>query len=412
MNNDEQSPLIVDQKIAKGKEYLSKSEYDQAIDCFTEILKIDSEYPLAYIYLGMTYYEQENYRKAIEKLTKGIELAERIMNHKPYDPIIEKITKAYQKGSITAMLDETLFLKKKEELNCSSILSEAYLFRGDSYLKTGSHKRASTDFHKTIELGTNNPYVYTELASISSDESEFEKAIEYNNKAIELNPEFVEAYINRGLAYSHIGNHNCAEKDFSKARDLKPDFIEAYIGSGQNCLINCKYDDAIKYFDKVIGIDNKRIVAFIGRGSAYSVKEEYKEALKDFKMAIHLDSNSVNAYINRGIVYLNKNEILSAIEDFTRAIHLDSNSVDAYINRGRAYFRKEQFEDAIKDYDRVIKLDPENAEAYFLRSQAYYRNGVRLAIINCEQSLHLKSDNYEAREWITSLQRSSRAIRF
>ncbi|MBQ6975990.1 MAG: tetratricopeptide repeat protein [Selenomonadaceae bacterium] len=39
-------------------------------------------------------------------------------------------------------------------------------------------------------------------------------------KAIQINPNFAEAYYNRGLAYQALGNNAQAQADFQRAKEL------------------------------------------------------------------------------------------------------------------------------------------------------------------------------------------------
>ena len=50
--------------------------------------------------------------------------------------------------------------------------------------------------------------------------------------AINLNPNFTEAYYNRGLAYANLQNYEQALADFSKAVELNPSLAEAYYYRG------------------------------------------------------------------------------------------------------------------------------------------------------------------------------------
>jgi tetratricopeptide (TPR) repeat protein len=402
----------------KATTYLINGEYDKAIDCFTEILKEDSEHPLSYIYLGMAYYRKGDYEEAIEKLTKGINLAERFKNYNTFDPTVltkENYQRVFRnkKGKFVPptqkeMQTELTARKIKEDVNSLPIMPEAYFFRADAYFKKGSLKQAITDYNMAFDLGTNNPYAYIGIACVYSYKGEFKKSIEYCTKAIELDPELFEAYTNRALAYMHIGNNDCAEKDIQKARELNPDFIENMVYSGQICLNKFEYDNAIKYFDNVIDIDDKNINAFIGRGVAYLEKKEYKKALENYKRVLYLNPDCAEAYRGRGRLFFEKNDMSSAIEDFTKAIKINPNDPETFINRGKAYQIKKEFEKAIKDYDQAINLDPERVDAYFFRSITHYQKGIHFAMIDCEHALHLKSDFNEAQNWIMFLNEISK----
>ena len=49
--------------------------------------------------------------------------------------------------------------------------------------------------------------------------------LKLTTKAIQLQPDFVEAYYNRGTAYIRKGNFERAIENFNRAIDLNPDFV-------------------------------------------------------------------------------------------------------------------------------------------------------------------------------------------
>jgi tetratricopeptide (TPR) repeat protein len=64
--------------------------------------------------------------------------------------------------------------------------------------------------------------------------------------AIELSPNFVEAYDRRGLCHARSGNHEQALKDFDKAIELNPKFAMAYINRGTSYEMLGKHELSIK----------------------------------------------------------------------------------------------------------------------------------------------------------------------
>jgi tetratricopeptide (TPR) repeat protein len=58
------------------------------------------------------------------------------------------------------------------------------------------------------------------------------KAIEYLSNAIKLQPDYPQAYYNRGNAYYGLGQYQRAIKDYTVAIRLKPNDIDAYYNRG------------------------------------------------------------------------------------------------------------------------------------------------------------------------------------
>ena len=88
----------------------------------------------------------------------------------------------------------------------------------------------------------------------AQENKQFDAAIEWYTKAIELNDEFAGAYNNRGNTY----------------QDLK------------------KYEKALADYNKAIALDTECVLAYNNRGNIYKVLKEYEKALADYDKAIAL----------------------------------------------------------------------------------------------------------------------------
>lgn len=117
---------------------------------------------------------------------------------------------------------------------------------------------------------------------------QIDRAIEYYSRAIELEPDKVDGYNNRGVAYQLKGNYNRAIKNYNKAIELDPDFAEAYHN----------------------------------RGDAYGKKGDYDRAIEDQNRALRLKPNLTIAYYYRGVAYYKRDDYGSAIKDFTKTLRL------------------------------------------------------------------------------------------
>ena len=116
------------------------------------------------------------------------------------------------------------------------------------------------------------------LGTTANSQGEYKTAIEYFSKVIKLNPNFSEAYVNRGTAYSRIKNP-----------DAKSSFYDEQI------------NNAISDFDKAIAIDPKNGYAYYNRAVAKYIKGDSNESLLDIKKAKELGFNDIDPNFEKNL---------------------------------------------------------------------------------------------------------------
>jgi len=105
-------------------------------------------------------------------------------------------------------------------------------------------------------------------------------------KAIDLRPDFYEAYNNLGLAISDQGRREEAVAAFKKAVELSPEAPEAYNNLG--CLYKGKkdYQQAVEYFNQAIAKQSDYSLAYLNLGTAYEEMENFDLAIKSWEKVL------------------------------------------------------------------------------------------------------------------------------
>lgn len=156
-------------------------------------------------------------------------------------------------------------------------------------------------------------------------------AITYYNKAIELNPNFAEAYSARACTYLWIDKYDLALADFTKVIELNPNSVEAYLNRAVSYPLAGKYDLALADYAKVIEINPQCDQVYVDRGLLlYGLEmEEYDLAISDFTRAIEINPRNVFAYLCRGHDYQNLGENRKAIADYQKTLELEPDNQTA-----------------------------------------------------------------------------------
>ena len=222
---------------------------------------------------------------------------------------------------------------------------------------------------------------------------ESEKSIKHYTKAIELKPDFPEAYTNRGNAYIIRDDYDNAIKDYNRAIQLKSDYANAYYNRGNVYNKMGKYDFSIKDYDMAIQLGQDDSNIYYGRGVVYNRIGDFERAIEDFDKVIQFKPNDANAYYERAAAYYNKGAIDFAIEDFTAVIRLTPDRIQAHYNRGLAYSIKGAYDLAIEDLTTTIQLKSDYTEAYHDRGVAHYLRGkIDLAIEDYNKAIQQNPD--------------------
>ena len=100
------------------------------------------------------------------------------------------------------------------------------------------------------------------------EEGCYDEAIEHCSEAIQLDPNLVRAYYNRGTAYLHKGQYGLAIADYAKAIELDPKLAKAYVNRAWAYNDIGQYDLAIADCNKAIELDPKLAKAYVNRGNA------------------------------------------------------------------------------------------------------------------------------------------------
>ena len=190
-------PDDVNAYFGRALDYMLVQDFAEAIKDFTKVIELDPTFAMAYFNRAVVRYKQLQYNQSQSAGTPD-DITAMSMN-------LNVGKKAPQPGAATS--DPTTAMVKDNK--------RAY-----------EHEMIMRDYDKVIQLNPEFVYAYFNRGNLRCTQRDFRAAIIDYNDAIERDPEFAEAYFNRGLARLSQGDVSRGIADLSKAGELG--IINAY----------------------------------------------------------------------------------------------------------------------------------------------------------------------------------------
>ena len=218
-------------------------------------------------------------------------------------------------------------------------------------------------------------------------EADYNEKLKYYDKAIKLNPDYTDAYINRGLVKNELQDFDGSIADYNKAIELDSKCSLAYNNRGYTKYKKGDYEGALKDYNKAILLNPKLNIALDNKAKLLSevcmaddedftakyylslgIQEINKgnliEGIKNIDESLRHNDKSDTAYFYKAVAYHSLNNTDLAYENYTKTIELNKKMVDAYYNRGQLIL-KDNPKQALDDFVSAVALDPKFIDAYY-----------------------------------------------
>ncbi|MBX3475916.1 MAG: tetratricopeptide repeat protein [Planctomycetes bacterium] len=237
----------------------------------------------------------------------------------------------------------------------------------DTFLK-GELDEALKQFDALVAKNLRDDELLAYRAAIYLEKREFAKADTDLKAALELNPNSMLGYHNRGYGKWLRADYPGAVADYSSAIavGIARHARRALTGSG------------------LAGM-------YQNRGLAYEDMGDLDRAAIDFTRCIQLHPERSAYHVNRALVYLKRGMNSEAISDLDEALFLDPLNAQTRVNRAWASYLVDDFDAAVREYTRALYLKPDYVNALVGRGNAYVaRSGLAEATADFESALKLR----------------------
>lgn len=179
----------------KGLKLFNQSKYIEAIPYFVKATELDSDYYNAYLYLGISYINSQQYINALNPLRSAYRVSPQKAKGEVINILVDALfsvgLSSLKKGDLTEFtyyINEIIELKGNTSQAKAEITSRLIDF-GRKELSDGNISTSIQTFKSAIELSPDNFEAYLGLANAYFKDGEILKAISNAGKALQINPD-------------------------------------------------------------------------------------------------------------------------------------------------------------------------------------------------------------------------------
>ena len=172
---------------------------------YSSMLSSTEKRPVDFFGRAISYFLVKNYEASIEDLSQAIKLSPHFT--------LAYFARAMARYCQLDVAENTVAGADMQEKNTAFTDIDAAMARRDMDL-------IIEDLDKVVELSPNLVYAYFNKGNLYIKRHDYTSAISCFTEAIDIKPDFGEAYYNRGIMYLQLGNMDKGVADLSKAGEL------------------------------------------------------------------------------------------------------------------------------------------------------------------------------------------------
>lgn len=183
------------------------------------------------------------------------------------------------------------------------------------------------------KLAYHTPVISLSNFDFPLDEILIEMQIDTLSLTIMKYPDSSVAYHKRAILYAQLNDYESAVQDDEKAIELDPDFAMACFNHANTKLKLAELIDFDDDSQLQINSGLQKITSEIAYDSSY-LQNTYQEIIADYTKTIGLDPEFYFAYFNRAYARFLSGDEWGAIDDYSRVIEMKPELSDAHYNKG------------------------------------------------------------------------------
>lgn len=317
VDSDTARGILYQLALDKGKQYLSQSRGDLAIEAFKTAMLHQPQAAEAHMMVGYTYRFLASFEMIAEAKAE---------------------------------------LRQAVALDPNLAWARFYLAR--IYVDLGRLAKAEEELTEALRIEEQNPFFLAFLGDVNRQSGDPNRSIQLNLKAVEISPSLSLAHYYLGLAYNDLDERDKALREFETAIECPQVLPEMHVALGSSYADAERYSEAIAQFERAIELDPNRAESHLQLAKAYRLSDRLDLAEKELRLlkgnpqmqiqSPYFQEICAEASFESGLINQSQGKMLQAKESYLEAIKVKQSYGLAHRQLAEVLFLMGEYSEALR----------------------------------------------------------------
>lgn len=280
-----------------------------------------------------------------------------------------------------------------------------YNYQGDNLLDRHQPEIALGKFQTALDLQRNYVPAWIGRGNALFTLGRLSGALGAYKKALLLQPDNPKIRNNIGKILYQQGNYKEALQSYQQVLKLEPKNAEAFSGKGLAYIGLQQFEKAIESFDEAQKLKPDEPTVWLQKGLAVrylqgsnAAHQFYEEALSIYNENAKKQSREPLTWVDKGFILLQLNRPSEALESYNRALSINKNFYEALVGKANALDILGKHEQALDLFDRATQIRPQEYLVWYNRGnllQKVFKNHEE-ALKSFEKTIQLRPNFHPA----------------
>lgn len=205
------------------------------------------------------------------------------------------------------------------------------------------------------------------------------------------------SHVKVGFEFVKEGDLRKGTRHFQRALEIDPEYVNAHSCLGNAALARRQLPEAVEHFRRAIHFDPECVEAHYNLGIVLAMQGKTPEAIDHYRETLRLEPRHAEALVNLGIGHSAEKRFDVAERVFRQALSVNPHLSQGHINLAFVLTETGRSGDAIEHLLEALRNEPNNWQVHLKLSEVYFKmREQELAVQHARMALHLNPNDYTA----------------